>query len=566
MGGFLLLARHFFGRFFDNDIVSQDADMRTNAVQTLGFVAVPGMFAAFSMLPTGVRFDQPFAHGWEFIVDYYFFVLYSMIAMGFVMVFEWDALFPDRRDYLVLTPLPLGGGAIFFAKIAALVAFLGMFILDANFFGALLAPLITGSAGFTWTWSMIFRIAAAHAIACLAGGAFVAMAFAALQGVLINCLTGRAFRRVSPWAQMASMALLITILFLTPFLAGAIRPLFEQRSPLLRWFPPFWFLALFMEMLPGKPAGTMFQDLAPLAPRALWIAAALFALTYLAGYRRHTRRVLESIEKSSDPPGRIRVWLERFANRRLLPHPLQRATFHFITNTILRSARHRLFLATLGGVAVALTLPNIFWLGLRPGGPMFVWSPAGLVAVPLILTYLCVTGLRAAFNLPAELRANWIFQTAESEDRVQHLRAARKWIVAMGLAPLIAILAPAEIAWRGWAGLVSLAVPLALSLVMLNVLLIWFRKIPFTCSYFPGKTSMAGMAGVFVITFYVYVFTMSRMELRWISAPLGLLPYFALCGAALYGLRLLEGRELRIDDVFIYEDQPEPVVRSLELG
>ena len=74
-----------------------------------GFVAVPGMFAAFAMLPTGVRFDQPFANGWELVIDYYFFVLYSMVVMGFVMVFEWDALFPDRKDYIILTPLPLGG-------------------------------------------------------------------------------------------------------------------------------------------------------------------------------------------------------------------------------------------------------------------------------------------------------------------------------------------------------------------------------------------------------------------------------------------------------------------------
>jgi len=34
----------------------------------------------------------------------------------------------------------------------------------------------------------------------------------------------------------------------------------------------------------------------------------------------------------------------------------------------------------------------------------------------------------------------------------------------------------------------------------------------------------------------------------------------------LYGLRWLEGRELRIDDVLIYEDQPDPEVRTLELG
>lgn len=564
MGNFLLLARHFFGRFFDNEIVSQDSDMRTNAVQTLGFVAVPGMFAAFAMLPTTVRFDRPFANGWELVTDYYFFVVYSMVAMGFVMVFEWDALFPDRRDYIVLTPLPLGGNSIFLAKVAALLVFLGVFLIDANLLGMVLGPLNSGGRGSPAP--IVAGVAAAHAVACLSAGAFVAMAFAGLQGVLINCLTGRAFRRVSSWMQMACMALMIIVLFLTPFVASAIRPLFEQRSPLLQWFPPFWFLALFMDLLPGRPGGAVFHDLAGLAPRAVAIAAAVFVLTYFAGYRRHARRVMESVEKTGQAPSRLRVAFERFANERLLPNPLQRATFHFISSTILRNARHRLFLATLGGVAIALTLPNLYWLGLRPGAPMFVFTAAGLLPVPLILTYLCVTGLRAAFNLPAELRANWVFQTAESEDRVEHLRAARKWIVVMGLGPLLAALLPFEIAFRGWAGVMHLAVAGALALVMLNFLLIWFRKIPFTCSYFPGKMSMAGMAGIFVVTFYLCVFTMMRLQLRWMHAPAGLLVFLVLCGAALAGLRWLEGRELRIDDVFIYEDQPDPEVRTLELG
>jgi hypothetical protein len=45
MNAFLLLVRHFFGRFFDNDIVAQDSDMRTNVVQALGLT----LLVAFSL-------------------------------------------------------------------------------------------------------------------------------------------------------------------------------------------------------------------------------------------------------------------------------------------------------------------------------------------------------------------------------------------------------------------------------------------------------------------------------------------------------------------------------------
>ena len=56
-----LLIRHFFGRFFDNELVSQHGDMRTNVVQAFGLVATPGLMVPFYMIPQRARFDHPFA-------------------------------------------------------------------------------------------------------------------------------------------------------------------------------------------------------------------------------------------------------------------------------------------------------------------------------------------------------------------------------------------------------------------------------------------------------------------------------------------------------------------------
>jgi hypothetical protein len=562
---FVLLVRHFFGRFFDNEIVSQTSDMRTNVVQALGLIASPGMFLPFYMIPQHVRFDRPFEHGWLLITDYYFFVVYSMIVMGLVMVFEWDALFPDRKDYLILTPLPLGGNAIFAGKVVALVAFLGLFVIDSNFFCTLLGPLVSDSD--SMARPLLGQVLAAHAIAVVSGGVFVALVFAGLQGLLINVLTGRAFRRISPWVQMASMGLLISALFLTPLVIDTLRPLFERQSPVLRYFPPFWFLALYMDLLPGQPGGPMFHDLAQLARHALEVSAAVFTIAYLAGYRRHARRVMESLETAGDGPGWLRARFDRTVNRWLLPHPLERATFHFISNTILRTARHRLFLASYTGVAFALALPSIVKVGAKPGVPIVALSAAGLLAIPLTLSFFAVSGLRAAFNLPAELRANWIFQITESDERWAHIRAARKWIVVMGIVPLFLLLAPFEFVFRGWAlGLVHLSFALVLSLLMLNLLLVWFRKIPFTCSYFPGKTSMAGMAFVYILSFLFYSWAMASLEARLIRSPGELLVFYGIAILALRGLMLLERSEMGVDDSLIYEDQPDPIVRTLELS
>jgi hypothetical protein len=560
-----LLVRHFFGRFFDNEIVSQHGDMRTNVVQAFGLVATPGLMVPFYMIPQRARFHHPFAEHWILLSDYYFFVMFSMVVMGFVMVFEWDALFPDRKDYLILTPLPLSGGSIFAGKTIALVIFLGLFALDANFFCTLLAPLVTGGEG--TPAPIVWRLIGIHAVSVVGAGVFVALSIAGIQGVMINVLTGRGFRRVSPWVQMALMGALIVLLFLTPLACASIRPLVESHSPVLRWFPPFWFLGLYLDMLPGQPAGPVFHELAGLARLGLAISAGAFALTYLAGYARHARRVMQSVEGAEGGPGRLRVAFDAMLNRWLLPHPLERATFHFISNTILRNAKQRLFLASYGGIAVALALPAVLEIGTRPGAPILSFRSAGLLAVPLTLSFFAVSGLRAAFNFPAELRANWIFQIGESEDSLRPMRASRKWIILMGMAPLFGLLAPFEVYFRGWRlGLIHLTFAFALSLVLLNLLLVWFRKIPFTCSYFPGKTSMAVMFFVYLAGFAAYSWTMADLEGRLLDEPVQLLLFYLIIAAALYGLGRLEKREFGVDDSLIYEDEPDPIVRSLELG
>ena len=559
-----LLVRHFFGRFFDNEIVSQQGDMRTNVVQAFGLVATPGMFVPFYMIPQRARFDHPFAHNWILLSDYYFFVMYSMVVLGFVMVFEWDALFPDRKDYLILTPLPIGGGSIFAAKTFAFIIFLGLFAIDANVF-TLLAPLVTGGEG--TQWPIVYRLLGIHAVTVLSAGLFVALSIAAVQGVLINLLTGRGFRRVSPWVQMALMGILIVVLFLTPLACASIRPLVQSNSPLLRWFPPFWFLGLYLDMLPGQPAGPMFHELAGLARQGLVISAAAFAITYLAGYHRHARRVMQSVEGAEGAPGRLRVGFNRLVNRWVLPHPLERATFHFISNTILRNAKQRLFLATYGGIAVALALPEVLRIGAKPGAPIVSFYTAGLLSIPLTLSFFTVSGLRAAFNFPAELRANWIFQVCESAESLPHLRAARKWIVLMGLTPLFLVLTPIEIYFRGWAlAFIHLTFALGLSLLLLGLLFVWLRKIPFTCSYFPGKTSMAVMFFLYLAGFTLYSWSMADLQARMLEQPASLLLFYACVGGALYGIARLEHSELSVSAVLIYEDEPDPIVRTLELG
>ncbi len=113
-----ILVGHFFRRFFDNDTIQVDGDTLTTVVRAVSVVTVPGLMISFFL-----QSQYPGRSAWGAIADQYFFVLFSFVVMGAISIFEWDMLFPDRIDFLVLSPLPLTSNQMLAAKAVALTGF-----------------------------------------------------------------------------------------------------------------------------------------------------------------------------------------------------------------------------------------------------------------------------------------------------------------------------------------------------------------------------------------------------------------------------------------------------------
>ena len=96
------------------------------------------------------------------------FIYFSMVVIGFVAVLEWDALFPDRRDYLILTPLPIKAGTLFVSKVGSLCIFLVLFSVFVNALPAVLYPLFFGRG-----IGQAIRFILSHALSVFAGNAFI---------------------------------------------------------------------------------------------------------------------------------------------------------------------------------------------------------------------------------------------------------------------------------------------------------------------------------------------------------------------------------------------------------
>lgn len=548
------LIRHFFDRFFDKESLSPQGEPEANLTQTMGFLAVPGAFIVLLLQPLSF-------HDWELVGIRCVFVSFSMAIMGFIVVFEWDALFPDRRDYQILTPLPINLLTLFLTKAIAFGLFLGLFLVDVNFFSTLLWGGIDNGKG-------MFAIMGAHLATVMASGFFAALSMAAVQGVLVTVLPATAFRRVSVWMQTGLMGILVMLLFLGPMLAVMLRGLVENRSPWVYAFPGYWFAGFYEHLRPAvarqaylarhpadRAAVAFLLQLGTVAVWALAAAVALFVATYLPGYRRHARKVLEAPQPSPSGPGRLQCAAGAWIDGRILRQPVQIAVFHFINQTITRSLKHRLFLATYAGCGGALAILA------------FASRRNGFLVLPLTLSFILISALRAAFNFPSELGANWSFQVTESRHLRDCLSAMRKWIVVCAIGPLIALQAILEFARFRWpAAIFHLAFGLALAILLMEIMFLGFRKVPFTCSYFPGKVNLVFLAVIYVLGFTLYSGTMAGLE-SWLEGrPVSAAAFFAIVGAVGTLLARWRDRQLNAESVLEYQDPGEPVVRTLEIS
>ncbi|MGH9722386.1 MAG: hypothetical protein ACRD8O_19420 [Bryobacteraceae bacterium] len=564
---FIELVRHFFQRFFDNDLVARDGEMRVTIVHILALLAVPGIMWPFFLMPKYVYLAAagPVTRLQQMWVDEYFFISFAMVLMGFVTVLEWDALFPDSRDYAILIPLPLSLIELFRAKAAALAVFLIVFSIDLGALSAILFPLVAGDKH-TSLFSVL-RTSVAHTTAVMAGCAFIFLSIVALQGVLLNVLSIRWFRKLSPFIQSGSVFVMLLVLLLYFRISAVLPSVIASNHHSLGWFPPFWFLGLY-ETIAGRGEAT-FVSLARAGGLSVGIVFVAALAAYALSYRRHVRKILEAQEDLSLGPSFAERVLSRAADRYLVRDPLERATFYFVTKTTLRSKKHRLLLAAYVGVGAAVAFEGLSGiLSRRLAGPgASAAADSALMSLPLILSFFLLSGLRYVYTMPAELAANWVFRISENDGRMRCLAGARKATASLAIVPLFLALLPFYAVLWGWqTALFHVLYGATLSVVLMQLLLLYFPKIPFTCSYLPGKANVTLTWFFYWTAFAMYAFVMARLE-RWLMQnPLRQVLFFAIAAVA---LRVIEWFRTRLHDetfTLTFEEQPEPAVRTLDIS
>src|SRR5581483_7116949 len=113
-------------------------------------------------------------------------------------------------------------------------------------------------------------------------------------------------------------------------------------------------------------------------------------------------------------------------------------------------------------------------------------------------------------------------------------------------------------------GIGQTLVTVGLALILTEVLLWNFAKVPFACSYLPGKRNPAITVTVAWGMFLFFASVMAAIEQAAIQHPVGLVFFLAVLGAIFAWSRNTRRETWGVDPI-MYEDNLDPAVNTLGL-
>ncbi|HEY2859661.1 MAG TPA: hypothetical protein VGJ21_14675 [Terracidiphilus sp.] len=487
---FRVLHRQFLLRVIDLEALSIEADIPRFLGQFCGVLIMLSFLHSFAV------YVQIAVYPWR--LEHYL-ISTMMLVAGLITVVSWDSIFPDRRDIMVLAPLPVPPRVILGAKVCASASLLGIALLSLNVMPGLIAPLILGQLHAS-TFGF-FQVLAAYWVAMIAAVLFLFCAVLAVQGLGALLLPRKVFLMVSAVLQLGTFGLFISVYFLEPALGTIPELTAPQNAATLKALPEFWFLGLLNQM-----NGTLPPELTWLAERAwiaLGIAVAGATLSLLMCYLRTMKATVEAPDLVSGAGGLH--WNSRYGG-------LRTAVAAFSFRSLVRSRQHRVILAFFLAIVFAIGLTCLRREILTPA-PEPV--PADFLISTLMMTSLTVLGLRATFALPVSLNANWMLRLTQLRPTAKYIAATRSTLLLFAVAPMLVITALLGLNYRPWQAVgVHIGVLALFGALFVELALIKFDKVPFTCSYLPGKADVQVIFWGVVVVWIILAVTVGTYEYK----------------------------------------------------
>ena len=555
------LHRHYARQLFESELITSPDDLRRvvitclAAVASVGFLVPKLYYHKYEALAFGPNADL---YRRAIYADQLFFLIMTMLGIAALVTFRWDSLFPNRQDYLILRSLPLKLSQVYFAKLTTLCALVLLIIALLTIPCAFsFASVISGKHDLAPWWREMF----AQTAACFCSGILILFALAFLQILLMNLLPLRWHARVSASVQSLLLAAILCAVPWAMDLPNAIN-LVDWRPIWIAFAPPAWYFCLYEDLV-----GAANQSDRVLAMRGvLWMAAAAAATILVSAvlHKRYARRIFESEVKTRSSNLRL---VERMAES-VVREPRESAILLFALRSLERLKQHRMIRLLYAGVGCALVLES--GIGLLLSGAM----NRGLIrrgtaldaafALPLLLFFFLYTGLRYAFRIPVELRANWVFRLTAQDATAERERAVRLIYVGFALIPALITTAPflgmVMPVWKGVYGTLFAGI---IALLIIEWELANSDTIPLTCSYLPGKRNILHTGIIYWLTVFGITSVLTALEAMGGANLIR-------AGLVLLFLAALLWRSKERDEIVVpelrFDDVAEPAVATLGLS
>jgi hypothetical protein len=175
-----------------------------------------------------------------------------------------------------------------------------------------------------------------------------------------------------------------------------------------------------------------------------------------------------------------------------------------------------------------------------------------------------LAGLRAVINIPSSLEANWIFKITESQDKNNYFSAIKKGIFFFTLVPLFLFIFVFYLFLWGWQGaFIHCLYGLVISTLLMEGYFLNYHKIPFACSYLPGKAKMHVLWMIYLFSFLLYVFFMSFIEYELLKKPSKFIIFYGVLFGLFLLFKIFQNYFLYKKTEIMYEEELEPVMVTM---
>ena len=544
---FRVLYRQFLLRVIDLESLSIDADIPRFVGQFAGVLIIISVFRTlgFLIVSQGGTDREGMVYMGMYTMQSW--LSGSMHIAGLTAVVTWDNIFPDRRDAMVLGPLPVKPRIILAAKLASAASLLGVGVLAFNCGIGTVLPLVAGGI-LRFPWMLL-----AYWFSVGGAAIFIFAAVLTVQGLLAAFLPQRWFLRLSAILQLAGFAACLSAWLFQPRFGSTEEFATAQQHGILARWPMFWFFGLFCQITGIFPVELKTPALYAFGGLAAAVGGAVASLLLC-----YLRTMKKTVEEPDLVPGRNSAqWLFPLGNS------LHTAVVRFSMRSLARSRQHRVIYAFFLAIVFAIAVSSLAQVAVehrtQPVTTSFLMST-------IMMMCLAVAGLRSIVSLPVSLKANWVLQVTQLSPPEHYIAATRRALLVMATIPVWLTAAALSLCYRPWQqGLEHLLVLALVGSIMTDASLIGVSKIPFACSYLPGKSNVQFLFWAFIIVFIPLALMFSHYEYGILNRPsdyVRLIAILLLPAAGLWAFNRYQAKSA----VLYYEELEPDVITTIGIG